>query len=101
MAAMTAPQLLDSMKSPKSAVPAKEIDWREIELGLVLLRVTACEALLEPRAILPKLKEVGLGESVMPSPVKLITWGLAGSLSLIVMLPERLPRAWGEKVMLI
>ena len=98
-AAKLAPQVLSCAKSPvttmlviiKAAVP-------------VLLNVTACGALVVPKAWLEKVRlmadklTTGAGR---PSPARPIVCGLSAALSVRVTEPYRLPGAVGVKVTVI
>src|SRR2546425_1017390 len=72
----------------------------------LLVRVTACAPLLVPTSWLAKVRLVGErltagALKAVPVPVKLPTLGLSLWLSLIVMLPVRLPAPVGVKVTLM
>jgi hypothetical protein len=66
------------------------------ELGLLI--VISCEALVEPRDSLPKLRLVVEVVSVLPTPVRVTTCGLAASLSVIVRRPNIVPAELGVNV---
>jgi hypothetical protein len=69
----------------------------------VLLRVTACAALVVPDNCAPKVSEVAekftLGP--LPVPLRLTTWGLFEALSETVRVPLRVPIPVGVKLTLI
>jgi len=96
-AATLAPQLFIWAKAPVSVIPV-------IARGAVpvLVRVTACAALVVPAAWLAKLTVVGksVTAGANPTPASRMDWGLSKALSVRVTEPLRLPTAVGANVTL-
>ena len=65
---------------------------------LELVTVTGCEALVVPNVWLANTSDVGAIDMVVPSPVRLTSCGLEGSLSLMVIVPGRFPAPVGMNV---
>jgi hypothetical protein len=68
-------------------------------LVLRFLRV-AVNVLLDPRLTVPKLARLGVRLTFVPVPDRAMVCGLAGSVSVMVSVPERGPVAVGLKVKL-
>ena len=94
------PHVLLWLKSPKSAPVMAMLEILRVALPL-LVKVTGSAGLAEPTRRLLKIKLTGesvIAGAVMPIPVRETICGLPTALSVMVMVPLRVPIAAGVKV---
>jgi len=91
------PQLLLSMKSP-GLLPPRVIPLIARVVLPTLVSVTVLGVLVVPTFVAGKATLVADNLTSVPTPVKLMVWGLSLALSVIVTLPVRVPMAVGVKV---
>lgn len=90
LAGIAPPQLLVCLKSPAAVMLLR------VRGVLRPLRsVTACGRLVVPTAWRGKNRRAGDTPSATPVPVRAIFWGLPEALSMMVIVPVRVPVPWG------